>query len=69
MKAKVVKTENGWEPAFLDSATGVWGVEPGFAEATRKKALDSLRRALVLDEACDADCRVYQAGYDAACGY
>lgn len=68
MKSKVVKTECGWEPAFLD-LYGVWSIEPGFAKPTKKEALAALRADEENARKIDADNRAYAAGLDYACGY
>ena len=68
MKSRVVKTENGWEPAFFQPITG-WTVEPGFARPTRREALSLLDQDERDAARCDAASRQYAAGYAFACGY
>lgn len=65
--AKVVKTDQGWEPAFLWK--GEWMIEPGFARPTRAEAVAQLKRDLEQSARIDAQQREYARGYDYACGY
>lgn len=67
MKAKVIKTENGWEPAFLYD--GGWEIEPGFALPTKREAEAALRRDIEQCAIIDAQQCAYSSGIDYACGY
>ena len=68
-KAKVIKTELGWEPAFLNENDGEYYIEPGFALPTKKAAEADLEQSLRVCEQIDAQDRIYQAQYAYACGY
>ena len=67
MKAKVLKTEFGWEPAYWYD--GIWNIDPGFAKTTRREAQAALDADLDQCLAIDAQQRIYAAGMDYACGY
>ena len=64
MRAKVIKTEFGWEPAF-DTGNGEgYVIEDGFAKPTRAEAQAALDASLE----CESESR-YAAQYAHACGY
>jgi hypothetical protein len=67
--AKVVKTENGWEPAFWQEHFGEYVVEPGFAKRTKREAEAALAADLAISAACVAAERLYQGQYAYAAGY
>ena len=80
-KPKVVKTENGWEPAFWWNAHTIfpngietkvpagYQVEPGFAKPTKAEAQAKLDADLRQCAYIDATSRQYQSQYASACGY
>jgi len=67
MKSKIIKTSQGFEPAFFYD--DVWNVEPGFAESTRKAAEQKLAADSEQCRVIDAQQRLYAAQYAHACGY
>ena len=68
-RAKVIKTEYGWEPAYWSEHFKEFVIEPGFAQPTRALAQAALDADLQSSLQIDADQRAYQAGVDHACGY
>ena len=67
-KAKVVKTEFGWEVAFIGN-DGIWEIQSGFALSTKAEAEAALRALEEADVRVRISERDYQAGYAYACGY
>jgi hypothetical protein len=68
MKAKIVKTEFGFEPAFWNEDSGSYVVEPGFAKSTRDEAQEALNRDLQSCRDSDFQSRIYEAQIAYACG-
>jgi hypothetical protein len=73
MKARIIKTDLGYEPAFSHrDALGNYGeyeIEPGFANPTRREAQAALDADLRADQRVSAADRIYQSGFASACGY
>ena len=69
MQAKVIKTEEGWEPAFWDEHSNEWSIEPGFALPTKRKAEQALKADADACNKIDATDRLYASQYEYACGY
>ena len=69
MQTKVIKTAEGWEPAFWDEQTKEWYIEPGFALPTKCEAEQALKADAEQCARIDAADQLYASQYDYACGY
>jgi hypothetical protein len=69
VKAIIIKTSKGFEPAFWSAEFREYVIEPGLACSTRKQAKHELDVARRKSEEIAASEAEYQAQYAYACGY
>lgn len=65
----ILRTCNGFEPAFRWNRNGQWEVEPGSAKPTLAEAIAAMDRDWNQSHQSEAAERLYQSGIAYACGY